>query len=127
MPKHSEPIAFFYLARIQAAVEGDTLLCCVSTCPAHRRDEVPIHNARQRQSTFVLDAAQRLGMPVSPELPPLEVFKRLVLEGEGLAVVRVDLGEPVLAYWASSLPVGQRSPAPKADAQDRPVECTLTP
>ena len=43
-------------------------------------------------------AAQRLGMPVSPELPPLEVFKRLVLEGEGLAVVRVGLGEPVLAY-----------------------------
>ena len=44
-------------------------------------------------------------MPVSPELPPWEVFKRLVLEGEGLAVVRVDLGEPVLAYWALFLPV----------------------
>ena len=60
---------------------------------------------RQRQSTFVLDTAQQLGMPVSPELLPLEVFKRLVLEGEGLAVVRVDLGEPVLAYWALFLPV----------------------
>ena len=44
-------------------------------------------------------------MPVSPELPPWEVFKRLVLEGEGLAVVQVELGEPVLAYWALSLPV----------------------
>ena len=51
------------------------------------------------------DAARRLGMPVSPELPPWEVFKRLVLEGEGLAVVRVDLGEPVLAYWAIFLPI----------------------
>ena len=44
-------------------------------------------------------------MPVSPELPPWEVFERLVLEGEGLAVVQVELGEPVLAYWALSLPV----------------------
>ena len=44
-------------------------------------------------------------MPVSPELPPWEVFKRLVLEGEGLAVVQVELGEPVLAYWALFLPV----------------------
>ena len=45
-------------------------------------------------------------MPVSPELLPLEVFKRPVLEGEGLAVVCVDLGEPVLVYWALFLPVG---------------------
>ena len=71
-------------------------------------------------------------MPFSPELPPWEVFQRLVLEGERLAVVQVELLGEVRAYWALSLAVDALgAPAPKADSQDRlctrRVECTSTP